>query len=112
MEIFIYSISLYDILYMPRGGIHMENLKNTIEIIVEKFPNYAVDVADSLEILSETINDIIDAINNDSAEAMKNRDYDYSREAMNYSFKEKIIRNLKNKFKITVYGQECPDIYL
>ena len=74
----------------------MNELKKTVESIVEKFPNYAVDIADSLDILSDTINVIIDAINEESAEAMKNRDYEYPMEVMKLA---KILLTYDNHIK-------------
>lgn len=53
----------------------------TIEKIVEKFPSNAIDISESLELLKDTLDETISAINQELGQAMNERDFASSEES-------------------------------
>ncbi len=54
----------------------------TIEKVVEKFPSNAIDISESLELLKDTLDETIIAINQELSQAMNVRDFKNSEESI------------------------------
>lgn len=54
-------------------------LNDLINKLKEELPDKAIDISESLDLLNETVQDSIEAINHKNSTALKNRNYDHSR---------------------------------
>ena len=52
------------------------NIRDLLTVIKDGFPDKAIDLSESLELLKETINDTMSEINNEVSKAYSNRDFD------------------------------------
>ncbi len=58
----------------------LNGLEDLLVLVKEKFPNRAIDLSESLELLKETINDTMTSINNEVSQAYLNRKFNIVRE--------------------------------
>lgn len=58
------------------GGVDLvQDMDSILHSIKQEFPDKAIDLSDCLELLKETINDLMNSINEKSGEAFGNRDF-------------------------------------
>ena len=75
-------------------------LNEILETLKEQFPNKAIDLIESLELLSDTIQDAINEVQNKITQACGNRDWDLAKQHMNLAeniaIYEKQLENMKS----------------
>lgn len=63
----------------------MENFKETISFIIERFPSNAIDISESLELLKDTIDETITSINKENNKAMEAREFTVTEENLHFA---------------------------